>query len=498
MRLLKKEREMEVSIRRDYLRAPSTTRKTRATIENASVVDNQVTPSLNQGEEVCVNKIIVSRRTHKKRIATGFCIAFSLIGTRYYWATHAPISYPQTPLPIVLKPAETTPNSLYFYEQVALQMKGKNPAFALSGDAKCDTLKVCQKVVDANTDTLKLLREGIKHKGMSLNSKKSGYWYNKTISAKEGFLYPEKSMPNFVIERTIARLFVAESQLKASKGDYLRSVNSNLDGLAFSTSIQTSDRHLDFMILILMQKTNLEAMMPQIKHLTTKQAKDALARFNASEKNLPDIRRSIVGQEKAGMEVLQVMTPETMTKYMTTTLYDVYPQYGMQAPAAPKWLSATVTYAWTAGELFWKGQTGLANDWHQHQASAYKKLSLPYRQSQQIPSYTMHSYLLKARPFREFLDIDYDRVHFAYTQMRTRIQTIKAQLAIAAYRGEHGRQNPKSLSELVKVGYLEEVPLDPFSENADTPLQYKDGKIWSVGQNGFNENGGGDDDLPSR
>jgi hypothetical protein len=481
MQLLKRERETKANIRRDYFTASTTVEQVSPIKQTALIIPEQVAQTQ------------TPRRARKKRIATGVCILFALIGARYFWATHAPIAYAETPLPVVLKPAETTPNALYFYDQVAKRMEGKNPAWGLSGDERYDTLEICKESVDTNTETLKLLREGLKHKGMSLNHIKSGYWYNKTISAKEAFLFPEKSIPNFVTERTIARLFVAESQLKASMGDYIGAVNSNLDGLEFSTSIQTSDHYLDSMILILMQNVNLEAMQASIKHLTAKQAKDALERFSASEKKLPDIRRSVIGQEKAGMEIIQAMTPETMSNFSTTTLYDVYPNENMQAPAVPRWLHSTIVYGWTAGDLLWKGQMGMANDWHQHQTVAYQKLSIPYQQSRQIKVPAMHLPLLKSRLFKEFFDIDYSNVHFAHTRMQTRIQTIKAQLAIVAYRGEHNGVNPKSLSELVTMGYLEEVPLDLFSPNADAPLRYKNGKVWSAGKNSLNENSGGDD-----
>jgi hypothetical protein len=492
MRLLKKETETDIQLRRDYLNAPITK-------ENIPVGVKQNTLSLAQNQQtltLTTQKNNNSRYTRKKRIATGFCVIFSLIGARYFWATHTPISYTETPLPVVLKPAETTPNALHYYEQmVPIMMDMNNPAQSLAGDEKYDTLKVCQEAVAKNIDTLGLLREGLKHKGMNVALGKTSKWFKKEKQGTEFLVNSSESFPSFVIERATARLLAAESRVRASKGDYAGAVNSSLDGIEFSTAVQTSDRLVDYMVLLLMQNISIDAMTPHVKHLTPTQAREALARFNAAEKALPDIRRSIVYEEKQGMRILQATTPEAVANYFAVNRYDAYPRYlGTEPPSAPAWLGATIAYGWTAGELLGKGQTGLANDWHQYQAAAYQKLSLPYQQALSTTS-KLHTSLLSDGPLGNFFIINYDRTHLVHTRLMAKNQVIKAQLAMVAYQGEHGNTNPQSLSELVKTGYLEEVPLDPFSANADTPLQYAEGKVWSVGQNGINDNNTGDDDL---
>jgi hypothetical protein len=70
--------------------------------------------------------------------------------------------------------------------------------------------------------------------------------------------------------------------------------------------------------------------------------------------------------------------------------------------------------------------------------------------------------------------------------------------ALELYRREHGGTYPESLDEL-RNGYIDELPLDPFSQQSFLYVLDDDRRgylIYSVGSNGIDENGRNNNDTP--
>lgn len=85
-----------------------------------------------------------------------------------------------------------------------------------------------------------------------------------------------------------------------------------------------------------------------------------------------------------------------------------------------------------------------------------------------------------------------------YHRVRTDRQFAAIALALRWYQCDHNGAYPSTLSELVPK-YLPAVPMDPFASNA--PIQYRAGEdpiIWSVDENGVNDNGSEESPNPRR
>jgi hypothetical protein len=465
------------SVRYDYLNgdlnAPIITKKpapilalvskksTQNTIQIANTVSSHLANTTNTPQS--------TRRLLKKRIAGGVCLLFSLIGARYFWATHTPITYTHTPLPVVLKPAETTPNALHFYNQIASNFDENNPARYLLCELDLDTLEKCQEAVTFNTENLRLLRSGLKQEGMSYVLGTKNAWFQ-TGNPK---------ITHDVIARSMGHLLWAEAQVKAAKGDYLGAVYSGLDAVDFSTDTYTDETLSGMIGASAIREIGLDTIALYAKHLTPAQSQEVLTRLVAFEKKFPDFKRSSLHEEEEVKRMLEGFTPEIAIEWQAKQ--DIV---GTNPPFT--WLPVAQTYVSTAGLLLWKGREGILNEMHQEEREYQKRLAFPYQKAVKLPATQSSKFSVRN-----------NAIYFSVAQKQAKMQVLKAQLALAIYGGEHHRQNPNSLADLVQAGYLEALPLDPLSENSDTPLPYnkKNGKIWSVGKNGINEQGGGDDNL---
>jgi hypothetical protein len=80
----------------------------------------------------------------------------------------------------------------------------------------------------------------------------------------------------------------------------------------------------------------------------------------------------------------------------------------------------------------------------------------------------------------------------------TNIMLCKFVFALELYRREHDGKYPESLDEL-RNGYMDELPLDPFSQQPFLYVLDEDRcgcLIYSVGSNGIDENGRNNNDTP--
>ena len=92
-----------------------------------------------------------------------------------------------------------------------------------------------------------------------------------------------------------------------------------------------------------------------------------------------------------------------------------------------------------------------------------------------------------------------NRARWAYEAKIAQGEILRAQLALKVYQARNGGPLPASLNELVNTGILSRVPTDSFSAGASEALRYdvQTGKVWSVGSNGLDQLGKGDDELKS-
>jgi hypothetical protein len=143
------------------------------------------------------------------------------------------------------------------------------------------------------------------------------------------------------------------------------------------------------------------------------------------------------------------------------------------------------------------GKRGIAANYSAYMDEAIRRASQPYQETMALgPIYgkasdpisrTMTTWFESERP-------SFTR-SFALSAARKRI--LLARLAVQAYRLEHNGSAPSSLADLTDGAspYLTAVPTDPFSPTGTEQLRYADGNVYSVGENGIDDGGTGDDGL---
>lgn len=117
----------------------------------------------------------------------------------------------------------------------------------------------------------------------------------------------------------------------------------------------------------------------------------------------------------------------------------------------------------------------------------------PWQLKNENRDYSMDIEKIKKHHFSlEILDIGFSdsyRVLHAFYKTRAQTQALLAVLAILRFKSDNGRL-PATLDELVSAGYLQSVPMDPYS---DGPLVYKPAgdsfKLYSLGED-FSDDGG--------
>lgn len=84
-----------------------------------------------------------------------------------------------------------------------------------------------------------------------------------------------------------------------------------------------------------------------------------------------------------------------------------------------------------------------------------------------------------------------------YFDARLDWESSRLLLALSLYQSKHNRF-PKTLEELVEDRLLPELPMDPYFRKSlprTSPLEYDGQQVWSVGWNGLEEKGTGDDEV---
>jgi hypothetical protein len=147
---------------------------------------------------------------------------------------------------------------------------------------------------------------------------------------------------------------------------------------------------------------------------------------------------------------------------------------------------------WLTSEKFVKNQID----------SYYQKVMLaftmtPWQLNQTQPNYFKEVEQMQfANLLLSVYGSDYKQEYYCYYDTQAQLQALLTTIAIMQFRQDNGRL-PSELDELIKAGYLQEPPIDPYS---DKPLVYKldeeNFKIYSIGDN-FKDDGGKGDFYPT-
>jgi hypothetical protein len=241
---------------------------------------------------------------------------------------------------------------------------------------------------------------------------------------------------DFVRLRLLARLGYGDARVLAESGQYAKSIARSVDVIRLGHNVQ--DEHANLitgMIGTLIQGMGLEATPYSIDRIDAKTARAQITRL----------------EQLSPVSCLQMVQDDQR-------------------------MVQSVTYMGWVGMFY--GQ-------------ALNNAALPYYKAQNFKNTAQ-----EGPGFIREMVPNTARVHWAITQKNTREQILLAQLALRAYRLEQG-SFPATLEALKMQKYLKQVPMDGFSMTGDAPLQYnpKTGMVWSVGNNGKNDNNTGDDLL---
>ncbi len=315
-----------------------------------------------------------------------------------------------------------------------------------------------------NEEALKWLHEA----GTKPYSGNFGGTWLKTPYLQEPSL--SSPVPNFVAARELARTAAGTCDVLASEGQNLAAVDRALDVTKWGTDLTHDPTLIEGMIGLLIQGIGQKKALEHVDSLTPAEAKTALARLESLPKPAPFseiIRHEEVSGASAFKDIFKIGDISPLQTYSSSSGQSALGNLAGRA-------------AYTAGVLVFT-KRGLVENYTGVMDEYARLAELPYRES--VSPMTA----LQARfdtgkglnPLTRMMVPNFQRARWAYVLRQTQLEIIRARLQLKA------------------DGKLSRLPLDPFSVGAAQPLRYdaKTGKIWSVGGDGIDNHGTGDDTL---
>lgn len=376
-----------------------------------------------------------------KRGATLLLIGALGFGGRWYWANQTPI-IPALPL---VETSLDGPNATHFFAAAVDGLPGKQ--FELFGGPDSSTLVEQREVVQTLAPSLSILREGLKYHS---HGNQTRYWKGAS-PYQTGWNAP---VSNFMAVRTLGRALVSDARLKEQAGDAVGASAAALDAATFGVEFgQGSSTLLQGMIGELVLDLGLTEASRSVARLSPREAKQTLARLQCIAARRPTLAQLWNAEQSMNRDILQKLFES--------------PQEGLRSLASSQGMERVLpTYF---ADVMRYGKQGLVNQVVDYQNLLGQRLQLPYQQAQKLDVPPRESGLT------ELLTPNIRRFHCSYTERTLRLEQLKAQLARQAG---------------VTVGSQ-----DPFSLSGTDPLRVDraTGETWSVGHNGVDEHGGGDD-----
>jgi hypothetical protein len=433
------------------------------------VTSSEQSPSLVASDAILAGEqkeenvpVLLGRRmTRRRKVALGVLVVAGLVGARWLTATvtwPGARQYQPRVEPYPAAPRElTAPNAQHFYS-AAVEALGAVPGKLSFFVPENATLAEKRAAVAQGRAVLELVHQGTQydyHPGATS-------FYRTTLAPRQFTL--DAPVPDYVAARTLARLMAAESDVLAAEGKHDLAIRAALEAARFGQHMGKGNALLDGIVGLMLESTGLAAARARVAALSPAEARSALNRLDEQTRD----------QRRFGQLV------ETERRMLTNTLTQMFQsREGAYVP----WLAA----------VFWYGRTGLVDSINAHFDESVRRGLLPYQEARSLANVP-----LPALPFlvREWVP-ETQKSHKTHATNAALREILRAELALQAARGEHHGARPVSLELLTRGAnpYLSAVPLDPFSSDGKQPLRYRDGKPYSVGENGRDDGGLGDD-LP--
>lgn len=293
-------------------------------------------------------------------------------------------------------------------------------------------------------------------------------------------------LPDFVRIRELSRMAGGACDVLAADGHPGRAVDLALDVATWGVHLTHDPTLVEAMIGCIVQEIGWKKAEAHADALTPAQTRAALARLEA----IPDAASfdAILRHETAsGASLLR----ETFRSGDMALL-------GTDVRSAD---ALAQRIAFHALEL-WHTRRGIVRGYMDAMEAQARVAALPFRQAQ--PEAARLAERLERGDGLTWVA----RVAIPNTvrarealERRTALrERLRARLALRLWRERHGAAAPADLNALVRDGLLATAPRDPFSTDGAAPLRHDPatGRVWSVGSDGIDEGGRGDDTLPPR
>jgi hypothetical protein len=399
-------------------------------------------------------------RWTRRRRAAAICLALSSgLAWRWYDAnlppTFPPASTEMTPV--------SAPNATHFYAAAADALTQQ--ALSNGFDPENTTPAEQALFVRDNLEALALLRQGMRYPYLGNRTN----WMQSVPAA--GLSAPS---PSFLHQRTLSRLLLTDARVMAMRGDAVGAVNSSIDGLRFGVDIGRGDSFIAGMIGLMCEKQAGKEALMHVADLSAADARAAVHRLESILALEQTYGEMIVAEKRFGLGTLQEMFAATHPFSLSLSTAD-----GL--PAGLAWDATLLRY----------GKGGIVDNYATYMDEAVRRSVLSYQEAKRLTPIRP-----AADPLSGLLAPDFSRARLRFSESVARDHVLLARLAVQAYYQEHSGTLPASLTDLTTgaTPYLLSVPEDPFSATGQEPLRYADGNVYSVGENGVDDGGTGDDD----
>jgi hypothetical protein len=273
-----------------------------------------------------------------------------------------------------------------------------------------------------------------------------------------------KSELRFIYLRELARLSARDGNLKQLDSDYAGAMTAYLDAYALGQQLWGGKTLLTSMIGVLCEGIGLANADVAVAHLSATEARAALERLEGMLAARPSFPELMATAQAENINRLRLETNPDFSE--TTQMLGKIP-------------------------LIRIANDGLITRYRNVTTAQLGVVQRPYQQAKnklniELPEYDPLS----------FFSFNANRILETYTLRTALAQRLVVKLALRVWQAEHNGALPASLDALVTEGYLKALPTDPYSYTGAENFAYDPatGKIWSVGPDGVNNHGKGDDD----
>jgi hypothetical protein len=265
--------------------------------------------------------------------------------------------------------------------------------------------------------------------------------------------------------RGLARLMMFEGKIAQRRGDWQAAADYNVDCVVFGDEIMHGSALFGTLVGLACNSIGRRDCWFTVSHLDSSAAKAEALRLQASLASRPPASQIVQEEEWSGQSCM-ADPRDSEDLYGMATCPSFVPE-GACVQAVQTIYPKRVIFA----------------NYTRYMDQMVSLSRLPY------PESAATKLTIPDDPFYKDMLMEFDKYSIKETSDRTFTSLLMASFALRAYRLDHGAY-PHKLSDIVP-GYLNAVPIDPFSANL--PMQYRlkgaSYVLYSVGPDGV-DNGG--------